>query len=348
MHVALDTNPLFTTRAGVARYVRGLREGLRACPEVDVTELAWPVENFAYAQPGRALKTAWRELIWARLQAPRALRASGAGLLHSSALPIIRPGNTPHVVTLHDLALLRHPERFRAWHRRSGIARLRTSAACDRIVCVSQFTADEAMALLAVPAARLTVVWNGSTPLPEGGALPAGCPAEFFLFVGSIEPGKNLGLLAAAWRLAASQRRTLPPLVVVGSRWAGVPREDPVPADWHFTGHLSDAELGALYRRALALVFPSKYEGFGLPLVEAMHAGCPVICGRVASLPEVAGDAALYTPLTPHGIAEAVQRFLDDETLASDLRKRGRSRATVFSWERCARETAAVWREVSG
>lgn len=345
MNVALDTHPLYTTRAGVARYVRGLLGGLRAaCPEIDVTEIAWPFENHDYVQPRRAWRTFYRELVWARTTGPKALRASGGEVWHSTALPLFAPTDRPHVVTLHDLAVLRHPERYRTWQRRRAHARLRWVAAADRVVCVSRFTADEAMALLHLPAARLDVVPNGVTPLAAAGAVPAAVPDEFFLFVGSLEPGKNLALLRHVWAGAAREGKTLPSLVIAGARWAGVGTEGPPPPDWCFLGEVNDAVLGALYRRARGLVFPSRYEGFGLPVVEALAAGCPLVCAPLASLPEVAGDAALWAELDPATWLGALRRLLADAALERMLRAAGPVQAARFTWERCARETAAVWR----
>lgn len=207
MRVALDTNPLYVTRAGVARYVRGLMRGLTELKSSDCTwlPLAWEVENLSYDQPARALKTAFRELIWARWLAPRKLLASGTELLHSTSEAMISPpASLAHVVTLHDLALLRHPERFRRWQRLAGTRRLRRLSAVDRIICISQFTADEAMRLLDLPASQLTVVHNGYDKLAaEAVEPPAAAIAskEFFLFVGSLEPGKNLALLRKSGRL---------------------------------------------------------------------------------------------------------------------------------------------------
>jgi alpha-1,3-rhamnosyl/mannosyltransferase len=373
MKIALETTPLFTGRAGVARYVRGLLAGIRALatPGLDIAELGWAVENFGYAQPQRALKTLAREWGWAKFVAPR--RAREAAVVHHTALPVIpffRPAR--HVVTLHDLAVVRFPERFRPWQRSSGLRRLRRVAAADRVICVSRFTAGEAMSLLGLPAERIVVVpeggWLGEsadiggTPMPRGTGVPpvefsetgtglsaaAPLPSEYLLFVGSLEPGKNLALLREVYLKAAGDGLALPPLVIAGARWAGVAREGPPPNGWHFLGHVTDAQLAQLYRGARALVFPSKYEGFGLPVLEAMAHGCPVVCGRVASLPEIAGDAACFAELTVEGFTGALRDVLRDDASAAELRRRGSARAAEFSWERCARETIAVYRDVAG
>ena len=351
LQVALDTNALYVTRAGIARYVRGLSRGLAqsaTAGAIAVTPLAWPIENFSFRQPGRALRTAYRELCWGRWLAPRALRAMGADLLHStSSLYIRHPRRVRHLVTLHDLSVSRHPERFRAWQVATWRRRLPILRNADHILCVSAFTANEAMALLELPAKKLTVVHNGcdwqeaaALPVEQAPATPV--PSEFFLFVGSLEPGKNLRLLRDVYLQAANEGRHLPPLLIVGVRWAGVATEGAQPPGWHYLGWQPDETLVYLYRRAQALVFPSIYEGFGLPLVEAMTLGCPVICSAVASLPEVAGDAALMGPLEPKWYLHAMREV---PARRADLVARGYARARRFTWTRCAEETIAVYRQ---
>lgn len=346
--LAFDTSALFVSRAGVARYVGNLLAGLRklAPPDLTIDELAWPVENFGYAQPMRAAKTLYRELVWSRLAAPRALLRMGSDLLHSpAAAPLIDPPATVrHVATIHDLAALRHPERFRLWSRSRGPSQVRRLVGADRLICVSRFTADEAMQLFGLPASRLCVIHEGGDHLPAPEAPRWPIPSEFFLFLGSLEPGKNLELLRQAYAAARAAGRPLPPLVIVGIRWPAVAREGAAPADWHYLGHQTDAVVAWLYRRALALVFPSKYEGFGFPIVEAMGAGCPVICSRVASLPEVGGDAACYCELTPTAYVQAMTEMVGNTARREAWIAAGHRQAAGFTWARCARETIEVYR----
>lgn len=352
MRVAIDTNGLYTTRAGVARYLRGLLAGLRALPPgtaPEWQELAWPVENVAFRQPRRAWRTFYREVLWSRFLAPAALRRGGAQLLHSTATPLLEPPTgIRHVVTLHDLAVLRFPERFRPWHRRSALAGLDRTRRAHRILCISRNTADEAIRFLDLDPRRLEVVYNGCDFHPDSApaeAPPPGPPPDaFFLFVGSLEPGKNLALLRAMYDLAATRNLRLPDLVIVGARWSGLASEGPPPAGWHYLGHVPDPALVWLYRRAVALLFPSKYEGFGLPVVEAMNLGCPVVCSPVASLPEVGGEAALYAPPTPEDYLAAAQRLLTDAAERQRRAEAGRVQAARFHWSTCAAQTVEVYR----
>jgi alpha-1,3-rhamnosyl/mannosyltransferase len=205
------------------------------------------------------------------------------------------------------------------------------------------------MALLGLPAARLDVVHNGCDWHRDTLAVTETVPDfvvpdEFFLFVGSLEPGKNLRLLRAAYLLAESSGHRLPPLLIVGVRWAGVAAEGTPPAGWQYLGWQSDAVLLFLYRRARALVFPSVYEGFGLPVIEAMTQGCPVICSPVASLPEVAGDAALMGPLDPAWYRGAMEGLGSKPDVRTEFITRGHTNAGRFSWLRCATETLEVYR----
>ena len=350
MRVAIDTNPVYTSQAGVARYVRGLQDGLAriAAPaDFAFSECAWPVSNVGYGQPWRAMRTMYRELVWARFRAPRALLGSRADLYHTTGpLVITPPKPIKHVVTLHDVAVLRHPERFRPWLRRSAVRSFAKLSTADRILCVSRFTADEAIALLDLPSSKLEVVHNGCDFADAGPeAQPdAAVPAEFFLFVGSLEPGKNLALLRDTYLLAERSGGPLPPLVIAGARWKGVAHEGAAPRGWTYLGGVSDQALTYLYRRALALVFPSKYEGFGLPVVEAMRLGCPVVCSPVASLPEVAGSSALFASLDPSAYLDAMRRVAGTPQLRDELIAKGRAHAERFTWETCARATLDVYR----
>jgi glycosyltransferase involved in cell wall biosynthesis len=353
MRVAIDTNGLYTGQAGVARYIRGLLRGLaNVNRSVDWFPLAWEVENLAYRQPARACKTAYRELLWANLLAPRLLKQRPADLYHATGSYFISvPPSVKCVVTLHDLAILRNPGRFRPWQRWAETRRLQRLRTVDRIICISQFTANEAQELLDLPPSRLEVVYNGGdfqphdTPVPEQ-APDFNVPSGFFLFVGSLEPGKNLALLRDAYQLAAARKQPLPPLLVVGVRWAGVSTEGPPPENWQYLGRQPDAVLVHLYRRARALIFPSKYEGFGLPVVEAMALGCPVLCSPVASLPEVGGKAVFWSNLTAADYLTAMRKLASDEMLRTELIEAGREQAARFTWERCAQGVLDVYSAV--
>jgi glycosyltransferase involved in cell wall biosynthesis len=353
VRVGVETTAIYTTNAGIARYVRGLLRGLSRVGGHEAFELGWPIENLKYQQPSRALKTIYREYAWGKVLAPRELLREKARVLHSTSGMFIRaPRGVKHVLTLHDISISRHPERFRKWQVKSWNRRLGSLAKVDRIIAISQFTADEAMKLLGLPASKFEIVHNGNDFHPDEPPAPErapdaefAVPSEFFLFIGSLEPGKNLALLKRAYLQAESEGKLLPPLVIVGARWQGVPGEGPPPKGWIYMGRQDDQVLVWLYRRALALVFPSIYEGFGLPVIEANAMDCPVICSPVSSLPEIAGDGALFTEMNHEAYVRSMRQLVSEPSARGALIEAGRKNCLRFSWTRCAEQTVAAYHQ---
>jgi alpha-1,3-rhamnosyl/mannosyltransferase len=228
---------------------------------------------------------------------------------------------------------------------------LRRAAA---LACISAATRDDLVRRFPHAAGKATVI-----PLAADRAFaePVARPGHpllerpYVLAVGTLEPRKNLERLVAAWSLLPAELRARHDLALVGPRgW----EDDAILRAAHaagakLLGHVSDAELRALYAGAAAFAYPSLYEGFGLPVLEAMAAGAPVVTSSVSSLPEVAGDAALLVdPRDPRAIADALARVLADPALAAWLRAAGRARAAAFSWQRTARETLTLLRGIAG
>lgn len=261
------------------------------------------------------------------------------------------------VVTIHDVCQLAHPETLaNSLQRRYARFLLAAVASrADAILCVSQFTADEVRKYLGVQAERLTVTYPAiSNPWQQREAKTGQDGGRYLLAVGNVKKHKNMKMLIRAFDLA---RDRIPhDLVIVGQQAGFLNAEEELSTATsllggrvRFTGYVSETELGRYYRNADALVFPSVYEGFGSPVVEAMAQGCPVACSNAASLPEVAGDAALlFDPCRAEDICRAILQIAADEKMRRDLAQRGLRRAEKFRGDACARETARVLNQVIG
>jgi glycosyltransferase involved in cell wall biosynthesis len=265
------------------------------------------------------------------------------------------------VVTLHDLAFLLYPETQTAASRAYYAAAGESARKAARVIAVSRRTASDAVRLLGLDPVRVRVIHNAADPrffrprspdelAPLSARLGFDPHQPYILFVGTLEPRKNVPLLFEA--LAQLRRHMDVHLLLVGGRgWLGAPIQaaharSGVGGAAHFLGWLDQSDLAVLYSHARVFVLPSVYEGFGLPVLEAMACGAPVVCSNAGPLPEVAGDAAvLLTPEDPSAWAEAIGRVLSDASLAVELRARGARRAREFSWERSARATREVYRQ---
>ncbi|HVD01294.1 MAG TPA: glycosyltransferase family 1 protein [Candidatus Dormibacteraeota bacterium] len=251
--------------------------------------------------------------------------------------PIRRRGAPPAVLFVHDLAFRLRPDEV-PWQQRAYLGTvlppaLRSAAA---VLAPSLATADDLLAVFPLPGleARLRVVGEGPTPLPPPGALPPGLEPGFVLAVGTLEPRKNYDRLAAAHAALAGA----PPLVIAGRPgWTG--DAPPGGPGVRLLGHVDDATLAALYANASLLAFPSLYEGFGLPLLDAMSRGLPALVGDRGALPELAGEAALVVdPESIEAIAGGLRRLLAEAPLRRRLAAAGKKRAAGFSWAATAQQ----------
>jgi glycosyltransferase involved in cell wall biosynthesis len=322
VRIGIDTSPLAQTRAGTARHVSGLLGALQGRPQLELVGLA-------VGGSGR-LATVRRDALWYPYRLGRV--SAGLDVLHCTTFRAPLRPRAPLVVTVHDLALLRHPEAFPRWHRTSGTRALRAGVlAADAIVCVSAFTRDELLDLVPVPGERIRVVPNAVDPVfgPDGDR----AAGDYVLAVGTLEPRKNLASAVEAARLGGLELR-----VAGAVGWGGV-------AAPGWVGEPSDAELAALMRGARCLVYPSLYEGFGLPVLEAMACGTPVVTSRGGATEEVAGGAAvLVDPRDPSAIAAGIE---EAGRRRGELAAAGRERAAAFTWRRSADLVEALWRELA-
>jgi glycosyltransferase involved in cell wall biosynthesis len=323
MRVAIDVSPLAQTRAGTARYLKGLMREFERRDDVAVSARSFGGKS--------RLSTLVRDGVWYPFLIGR---ERAADVLHCPTYRGPLRSSVPLVVTVHDLAVLRHPEAFNRWTRAysprvvPGVLR-----AAQRVIAVSQFTRRELVELLGVPDEKIRVVPNA-----VGGAFTPEGPAEdgdYVLAVGTLEPRKNLD------RLVDAVRRTDRELRVVGARGWGRVEVRGNGVSW--LGEVDDAELARLYRGATCVAYPSLYEGFGIPVLEAMACGVPVVTARGTAMEEVAdGAAVLVDAGDPAEIAAGIERAVAErETLVP----RGLDRARAFRWDAVAAATVEVYRE---
>jgi glycosyltransferase involved in cell wall biosynthesis len=324
VRVGLEVSLLRQTRAGAARYLNGLLPRLEAAPGVELRQLAFG--------GGGRVAAAVRDAAWYPVGLP--LAARGVDVLHCPTFRAPVRAGVPLVLTVLDLAVLRHPELFNRWNRtysRLLVPRVVTRA--RRVIAISDFTRRELVELLGVPVERIRVIGvpPGEAFAPEGPV----ADGDYVLAVGTLEPRKNLERLVEAARRADVELR------IVGPRgWGGV-RTNGAGVRW--LGELPDAELARLYRGAVCLAYPSLYEGFGIPVLEAMASGTPVVTSAGGATEETAGGAAvLVDPRDAASIAAGIEQAASRR---EELRRRGLERARAFSWDEVASATIAVYEE---
>ncbi len=326
------------------------REGadLDVTPSPNFRKVVCPV-----AGERRSLRYAWEQAVL-----PLQLMKVRPDVVHSLGYVVPLAARVPQVVSVPDLNFIGH----RGWQNAVGRRTFRffverSVKRADHVITISEFSKSELLRYLKVPARKITVTHlAGRSTAPvqygngNGKCPPSGVSGPYVLAFSSLSTHKNMRRLIEAFDRIAS----LVPhsLVLVGhlpqneSFRAGLTRAGGERV--HFTGYVPAEELESLMRHASLLAFPSLYEGFGLPVLDAQHAGVPVTCSRVASLPEVAGDGALYfDPLSVDDMAAAMKRSLLDAELRAELTRKGFANAARFSWARTARETLAVYAAIT-
>lgn len=297
--------------------------------------------------PVRLLNLAWHRLGWPPAEWLAGIEADVVHSMHPLLMPARRAAQ---VVTIHDLNFLLHPERTRAEIRRDYPALAREHAhRADRVVVVSAFTAGEVERLLDVPRAHISICSPGG---PRWAARPSPPRPGYLLFFGTLEPRKNVGALLDAYAALLARRPDVPELVLAGKAtaqsagWLERLDRAPLRGRVRHIGYVAPHDRERLYGGARLLVQPSFEEGFGLPVLEAMTVGVPVVASRAGALPEVAGDAAVFIdPRDPQSLADAIERVLEDEPLARDMVERGLARAATYTWTATARATMDAYRQ---
>jgi glycosyltransferase involved in cell wall biosynthesis len=353
VRVALDATPLTLSSGGLPRYVTELSIALaKEFPE-DIFSLLSdqpfpmperaPVNLVRGRQPHSAAERRW--WLWGIQQA---IRQTGAQIFHGTNFEVPYLGSTPAILTIHDLS----PWREKAWQpdihnadadrvrwRTPWLVRLRRAR---MILTVSEAVRGEIISQFGLPEDRVRAVPLAASSLFRPLPPTSPTPKPFFLFVATLEPRKNVEGLVEGWRESRAETHT--DLVIAGRNradFAGIPASEGL----LFLGEVPDQQLPRLYSDALAFVYPTHYEGFGLPVLEAMQCGCPVITSRDPAVMEVAGGAAIHAS-SPLEIADAMRALATNPRLRNVLRGCGLERAANFSWSRTAKETHAVYEEV--
>ena len=354
MRVGYEVTGLELDAAGSARYIESLRRELERIDGIDLVPLRQDG-----GPNGRVLRGLRRELAYFPFELPRRAKKLGLDLLHCTSAVAPMRSSVPTMITLHDVLGLEHPEWFtRALALHSKLVLAPAVRRASVVLVPSAYTRDRLVDRLQVDPERIRLVPLGIEERFSPGEPPDGLRERFglerpyVLTVGTLQPRKNIErALHAFERLVASGSEH--GLAIVGGRgWHDEPlaqriRDSPAAERIVMTERVNDDDLIGLYRAAEVFVFPSRYEGFGLPPLEAMACGCPTIVSDAGSLPEVVGDAALIVPVGDgDALASAIKETLVNQRLRSGLIRRGRAHAAQFSWEKTAAQTLDVYKRV--
>lgn len=376
--ITIDVSPAVHKRAGLGRYAAELVEALAPQAAGAGVDVRLFYTEAQHAQPAGVLAQLpastttlgykpWRlsALVSQYLRIPRDGVYGNPALVHATdhLLPHVRAKT---VFTLHDLIFEIFPEHHKVYnHLFLKLMMRRFLHAADRIICVSRHTQRDAERLYGIDPAKMTVIYEGADPnyrpaTPADAAHHAAVrekyrlPDRYILHVSTIEPRKNLGRLLQAFGALKGEFPALK-LVLVGKKgWLYEPFFEQLEAsglkeEVIFPGYVAEEDLPAFYQMATVFCFPSVYEGFGLPPLEALSSGCAVVCSNASSLPEVVGEAGLlFNPTDTATLTQALRRLLSDEALRRDLQHRGPIQAQQFSWEQAAEQTLGVYEELLG
>jgi O-antigen biosynthesis alpha-1,3-mannosyltransferase len=353
MRVLFDVSCLDHERiSGVGTYARHLAQALARLRRIELTG-SWSISRHRQLP---IIRRHWTGELAPYIPLWSDWRTNGFEVFHGPDYHIPKVRRLARVVTIHDLAFFEPgygvPRIARS--RRQGVLHLLRRQKPEAVIAVSDFTRQKILERFPEFEGRVHTVWHGAdhllVPVNRG---PRPLPEPYYLFVGNLEARKNIiGLLRAFNVLKRRPEHKETRLILVGKAGYGfdeikrVCRESSFPEHIILPGFISSMGLVNYYQWAEAFVYPSHYEGFGFPILEAMRLGCPVVTSSVSASPEVAGDAALLVnPTDPEDIAEAMARVAQDQKLRENLIARGRNRGNQFTWERCATETVAVYEQ---
>jgi glycosyltransferase involved in cell wall biosynthesis len=379
MHIAIDYTPAVHQQAGIGRYTRGLVQALTRLDAENQYTLLVLGRTGAHFVPTTLprnfrlrfvpISDRWATILWYRLNLPLPVElfSGRADLFHGPSFTL-PPSSAPSLLTVHDLSFLRYPQgahpALLAWLTKAVPRSLRRAR---HVLADSESTRTDLIELMQIPTNRITVIGAGVEerfqPVNDPVTLAQvrsryQLPDRFVLSISTLEPRKNFtGLIAAFNQMATtsgtSSMADLHLVIAGGKGWLyddifAAAERSPLRERIYFAGYVTDEDLPALYNLATLFAFPSHYEGFGIPVLEAMACGTPVVCADNSSLPETAGDAAFLVEATDtDALADAMHQLLIDTSLRETLVRRGFAQAARFTWEKAANRLLRVYHNVA-
>jgi glycosyltransferase involved in cell wall biosynthesis len=368
MLVAYDARPLSKNKTGIGQYTKYLLDYIVTIdPAVDIILCSNKEIYYKKKQRIRFIENdgfMWRKNsnLWFQSILPSILKKNRVDLFHGTLFLTPLLSAVPSIITIYDMVLDIFPETM-YWKNRLPLKILMKKSAkkADRIIAISESTKKDIVKFIGIEQEKIRVIYPGVSKifssqrtdndrviLNKFKLLPG-----YILTVGTLEPRKNLIRLLDAYKLLAAGEENIPQLVIAGGQgWLLEDIQKAVDSlglreKVVFTGYVSDADLPALYRNAKIFVYPSLYEGFGLPPLEAMACGIPVISSNTSSIPEVVGDAGLLIdPYRPDEIAQAITEVLRNEELHTRMIRAGITRSALFNWDKTAQEMIKLYHEV--
>jgi len=368
LNIAVDARPLSYPLTGIGNYVKFLLEALQQQDQsnnyflISNGPIRFDPANPRWTKIEGSITKKLLSTLWMQVFGPLAVIRNQIDLFWSPRhhLPILLPPRTPAILTIHDLTHRFYPEtmaRANLWVER--LLMPVSARRAQRVVTDARATARDLADDMHIPAAKIRVVAPGPPSLPDEKDRPGApdtldLPKDYFLFVGTLDPRKNFSGLFAAFAELNPDENNLHLVIVGGAGWKNdhfhsMLKGHPAATHLHFTGYVPRRQLRKIYQDALALVFPSLYEGFGFPILEAMAAGTPVITSDRSSLPEVAGEGAiLVDPHDTAALTRAMEQVRTSPQLRRELIDRGHRQLRIFTWEKAARHMQTMFYEVAG
>ena len=364
MKIGIDTNILLIDNAGACVYTKNLIEQLRKLNNGN------EYIQFSYGNPRsrvssfrQKLENLVRDTLWMQTMLPRKIIKNKIDILHCPAFKAPLKISIPLVVTFYDASVLRDPSDYNTWWRLYGKYMLaKIAKRADKIITISQFSKKDIANNLNIREDKIKVTYCGidrnfkviaDADLKNKISLKYSLGEKFILYVGALQPRKNIKSLLKAYANLRKRKKIDHELVFVGGTgWRNkdiflLIKELNISKDVKFLGYIAEDELPIIYNLADFFVYPSFVEGFGMPVLEAFACGCPVIASKTSGLPEVAGDAAIMIdPYSVVDLQEAIIQLANDNSLKDNLVSKGLDRAKMFSWERCAEQTLGIYKDI--